>query len=68
MKEIIEEMLHEITNSKKENKIEPAYVLRRELLKEIEAKVYRELKELREEGKISRGETINDYWIELIKK
>ena len=44
MKETIEKILLEITEKKKQKKIEPSYVLRRELLKEIEAKVYRELK------------------------
>lgn len=67
MRETIERILLEITENKKQKKIEPSYALRRELMVELEKETYRILKNMRDEGRIDRGETISDYWIEIKK-
>lgn len=63
-------IISQIQAEKRERNIVPSYVLFNELLKSSKLSreyLNTELKKLRIEGKIRRGKTINDIWIEIIK-
>lgn len=63
-------IISQIQAEKRERNIVPSHVLFNELLKRSKLSseyLNTELKKLRIEGKIRRGKTINDIWIEIIK-
>ena len=68
MKQIVLENLERITKEKKLDKQFPTHVMYLELKVELGSQIGKALRELLNEGKIKAGNTINDKFIELIKR
>lgn len=62
MEEELLKLLQKMKQSKLNARVEPSYVLRIDLNKEIN----KSLNKLYSDGRISVGETLNDKWIDII--
>ena len=68
MKELVFQKLWEIQEYRREKKRAPDHVTTKDLVTRIRMEISEALDQLEEEGRIERGETLNDNYYKIIQK